>query len=74
MIYLDDDPKEFAARHGFKIEEVECFKCKQKVMRDIPVRLRDGIGLITRPHGDCKNESGIFRPMGELLKVITECI
>ncbi len=74
MIYLDENPESFGKRINLGIDIKNCPECGEDVIQDVPVRMKHGIGFITRRHGECKWESGTFRPLGDFKDVLNGII
>lgn len=66
MIYIDENPQEWANKHGITILKKECENCKQDIVCDVPIALKGYRGLEMRAHG-CpeKFSAAVFVPIGE---------
>lgn len=67
MIYLQDNPKEWAEKYKITTHSEPCPKCKSELVFDKPFALKSYRGLETSPCGNCGFASGIFRvvPVGK---------
>lgn len=67
MIYLQDDPKEWAEKYGIATHSEPCPKCKTALVFDKPFAMKAYRCLETSPCSSCGFVSGIFRvvPVGE---------
>ena len=67
MIYLQDDPKEWAEKHKITTHTIPCPMCKTDLVFDKPFALKNYRGLETSPCSSCGHVSGVYRvvPVGE---------
>ena len=60
MIYLDDDYREFAKKHGISLRPSKCRGCKKEFVPTIPIAISGYRGLKAGPHG-CDTKYQIVR-------------